>query len=163
MNKKIILSFIFSIFSFALYIYNDYLLFKINETNMTNIKQRENITNLKEIKETNKWIKEDVKNEKVIWIQNTSESKVKMIDFFDKNKDKYNFKVKKFFYLESDESRMIISFKIIPENEEDIHNLFNLKLDKGILIFSSIQNKGKNIFGEITLIQKIGGENNVSQ
>ncbi len=122
---------------------------------------RDTLQELKNIKQTNQWLKEVVIPYFSTMPLTKGDAELDMIRFYDDHFKKYNFRVSRFIYYD-DSAKMDIAFSFIPKNQDDIYTFLALRYPSGFLQIQQLASKEGSMSGIITIIQPMKGVANVS-
>jgi hypothetical protein len=131
------------------------------QTQQITQKYHANIRELKNIKQTNQWLREVVIPYLSTIPMTKSNAELDMIHFYDCYSQQYNFKVSKFIYYDIS-AKMDIGFSFSPKNQNDIDRFLALRYDNGFLQIQKFSSKDGTISGVLTVIQPMKGDINAS-
>ena len=86
-----------------------------------------------------------------------------LITFFDENKDKYNFHVKRYIYEDAITKNLDVSYKMNLNNKEKLADFINIEHKDGFLQFRELRMNDKTLSGKFQVVQPHNGENNASE
>ena len=128
----------------------------------TNKAYYRNIHKLEKIAQINIWL-DDVVSITKRKESNPEEIDGNMIEFFDKNKNKYNLLVKRYFYDDMTTKNLDLSYRVDVNNRKTIEDFITVDYEDGFLQFVEFRFDEKSINGKLQLLQSYNGENNVSE
>jgi hypothetical protein len=138
--------------------------FKESEINSINSKHLRNIQKLKKIPNINKAIEKNLRPTLKILPKTSAEADLKLITFFDKNNNQYNFSVTKYIYNDNIAHYLEIKYSIERDKREKLLNFKSLKFLSGFIQFKEFNLKDSYLNGTLLLIQPYSKEeNNVSK
>ncbi len=122
---------------------------------------RDNIRELQNIKQTNRWLRDVVIPYFSTMPLSKTNAELDMIHFYDHYAHTYNFKVSQFIYYDTS-AKMDIGFSFLPKNQNDIDRFLALHYEKGFLQIQNFSSKEGTISGILTIIQPMEGDINAS-
>jgi len=113
------------------------------------------IRTLREIRQINKWLKENIEPFLLSLPKNTSSSNDKLVLFFDHYSKLFNFKVEKYIYEEESTQNLDIAFSLNRDDKKDLQKLMQLKYKSGYIEFKNFKIDDKKITGTLKLVQPV--------
>ncbi len=133
---------------------------KKDEINFINSKHLRDIEKLKKIPYINQVIEKNLRPTLKVLPKTSEEADLKLIKFFDKHSDKYNFSVDKYIYHDHVAHYLEIKYSIDRDEHKALYNFMHLKFLGGFIKFHKFDVKKSTFTGQILLIQPYSEEDN---
>lgn len=159
--KKWLITFALLLLGVSFFISGTWLKTQQQQIEQANEEHRQTIRKLKDIKQTNKWLREIIIPYFSTMPQSKYDAELDMIRFYDQYAQRYRFKVSKFIYYDTS-AKLDIGFSFVPKNQSDIDHFLTLRYPNGFLQIQLLTLKDGEFSGVLTIIQPMQGTKNAS-
>ena len=124
---------------------------------------KQEVKKLQKVAVINDWLEEKIIPFLATLPKTQNATDKKLIDFYDRYANSLNFEITKYLYHDEGTYKMKLYYAIPSNDIENIQKLFHLEYPTGYVFFNSLEKSRGEIKGELTVVQPILGDLNVSQ
>lgn len=132
---------------------------KESEIKNVNRKHKSDIRKLKKIPAINEAIEEKVRPALKIQPKSVEEADLKLIKFFDKYAEGYNFEINQYTYSDNIAHYLDITYTLDRNEKKLLNEFMQMQFQSGFIQFKKFQLKKMKLVGEIQLVQPFASAN----